>query len=266
MIRIVSHLHSTYSYDGHESLADIKLALIERGISVACMTEHVDELTPEKAREFIAQCQALSDVSFLFIPGFEMPYLGTHILVIGAHRYTWDADNAQQSLSEWIDNGAIAVVAHPHRNDFQFDTFMRESTIGMEVWNSQYDGKYAPRPRALSTFTQLRSAQPTYHAFAGIDLHRLEHLGGPEIIMESSLEEKSILSALKNGNYHIQGSSVRIGSDAKIAVNSFGLWVIGMGSVIAITIGKGISRMLRKSGLGSSVVIKNLRRRVRRNL
>ena len=65
----VLHVHSTYSYDGKESLLSLRNFLVEKGISFCCLTEHTDYLTLEEAQRFAQECRALSTGTFLFIPG-----------------------------------------------------------------------------------------------------------------------------------------------------------------------------------------------------
>ena len=79
-VKGILHCHSTYSYDAKLSLPELKKLLQKKGLSFACMTEHTDELTKERAVAFVEECRSLSDGSFIFIPGFEVPYKHAHIL------------------------------------------------------------------------------------------------------------------------------------------------------------------------------------------
>lgn len=262
-IPAVLHLHSTYSYDGSETLDSIKHALQERGISVACMTEHVEDLSPDRAREFIQECGRLSDENFLLIPGFEIPYLGTHILVVGADQFLWDG-NPEQSLDAWVKHGALAIVAHPHRNGFIFDEFMQTNTVGMEIWNSQYDGKLAPRRSSVKTLRKLQTRHQGYLAFGSIDMHRLHHIGGPELVFEvSELTVPRVLDTLRHGQYELQRAGVAISSHGDVIRGSISFSML---SVSIVTVGKNMSRIFKILGLHNVGPIRWLRRKVRQRI
>ncbi len=265
-IRGLLHLHSHYSYDGQETLSQIKHELVSSGISFACMTEHVDTLNASQAEKFIRECQELSEKNFVFIPGFEVPYLGTHIIIIGAHTFKYNPDTIPQSIQEWVEAGAFAIIAHPHRNGFKIDNFMLENTIGSEIWNSQYDGKVAPRPRALSWFHSLKKKKDSYRAFGSVDMHRFDHLGGPQLIVEAPYPlEEFIVSSLRNGSYHIQRKDVRLSSSGILMDGSpLLLSLRGWLSVGWITAGKKINRVLKFFGLASFPFFRSLRKAIRR--
>jgi hypothetical protein len=259
------HIHSKYSYDGQESLVRIKEELISWGISFACVTEHVDALSENKAEEFIKECHALSGSDFILIPGFEAPYLGTHLILINVQAYGYDSNNVPQSIKKWISEGAMAIVAHPHRNGFQYDDFMLEHTTGSEIWNSQYDGKLAPRLKALQWFRELKKKKDSYLAFGSMDMHRIYHLGGPQVVINGgTLSTSYILESIRAGRYVIERGPVTIDSKGDILSGSaFLLHIVGSISVAMITIGKKCSRFLRRMGLHSLPGISLLRRKIR---
>jgi predicted metal-dependent phosphoesterase TrpH len=213
IVRGVTHLHSTYSYDGKVPLDQLRALLVERGIQFACVTEHTDKFTKEQAEAFVWECGELSDERFVFVPGFEVPYKRAHILMIGATKFvSQHAD--ERTLAEWKQGDVFSVLAHPHRNGFIIDASMDAILDGVEVWNSQYDGKHGPRFRALELRRDRESQKHPTLATAGLDLHRPEHLGGPEVHCEvEELTQKAILWALRAGKYTFGVPGVRL--DAK---------------------------------------------------
>ena len=42
---------------------------------------------------------------------------------------------------------------------------------GVEVWNTKYDGQYAPRPGTFELLGRLKTRRPDVRAFYGLDLH-----------------------------------------------------------------------------------------------
>ncbi len=208
-----AHIHSRYSYDGAVSLADLRKECLARDMRFALMAEHTDHLMPEAAEEFIRECRRLSDAEFILIPGFEVSYLGTHVLVIGASRYH-HGQSAAELLMRWRAEGALLVLAHPHRNGYRMDHFLREQLDGIEIWNSQYDGIWAPRTRAWDMLPTMVSS---VRAFGSLDLHRFSHINGPRLAMTvAALDEADIIARLRQGAFSIRRGKVSVLSDGTL--------------------------------------------------
>ena len=151
----ILHCHSNYSYDAKLSLRDLRELFITKGLSFVCMTEHTDEMNYERARTFIHECDMLSDTKFKFIPGFEVPYLNAHILMIGCREFFKNYAPDINTLREWTRHAPFVVLAHPVRNDFGVDTLLLNELDAVEVWNQQYEGKRVPRTKSLALFESL---------------------------------------------------------------------------------------------------------------
>ena len=243
VIKTIAHVHSTYSYDGVESLQNLKEMFKQSGIQCVLMSEHTDKITNVEAQAFIDECRLISDKDIMFIPGFEVPYKKAHILMFGARGFVSNTAD-EISLVKWRENVALSVLAHPHRNDFVIDTVMRSVIDGVEVWNSQYDGKIAPRFAAIDLCTEEDTVR-----FAGLDFHRVEHKDGP--IMEVETEEFSeiyILQALAKGNFTIVGNEVNL--------PALGLWNCGTllrlkskNSILLIEFSKRVNKLLHSLGI-----------------
>ncbi len=246
--RGVIHVHSTHSYDGKVSLTELKAMLQSCGVSFACMTEHADKLTKEAATAFVAECQQLSDASFVFVPGFEVPYKDAHVLHIGATTFVASVAHNAETLAAWRREAPLVVLAHPVRNRFVVDEVLLRQLDGIEVWNQQYDGKRLPRTKSVALLTSLRR-QKELIATGGIDLHRREHLGSPYTTLELPvLTTAAIVAALKAG----QG---RFGYE-EFWFDAITPWVptwhARLQSVYAcsvIVLGKGVNAVLAKLGL-----------------
>ncbi|MCK5096382.1 MAG: PHP domain-containing protein [Candidatus Pacebacteria bacterium] len=239
----VSHIHSLYSYDAKLSLAELKKTFKEQGIQFALMTEHTDKLLQEEAKAFVKECQKLSDKDFVFVPGFEVPYRMSHVLMIGAKEFV--AQHADEALLlQWREKASFSVLAHPQLNHFIVDTTMKEVIDGVEVWNSQYDGKYVPRPQALKLLKELQGDKNIF-AFAGLDFHRKEHLNGPQMTMEvEKLTESAILKNIQTGTYTLGKNTITIGSNGTISGNPFLLTWKSAISIGFITLSKKINKLL----------------------
>lgn len=261
----VLHLHTTYSYDGKLSLDELKGFLVEHNVQFALITEHTDEMTKDAGEEFIAACREKSDERIVLVPGFEVPYGGRHILMVGAHRFVRGGiDNTSDDIREWRNAVELAVFAHPHRNDFSVDRTMEEILDGIEVWNSQYDGKFTPRFKSLALLRRLERRGKKMRAYAGLDLHREEHEGGPRIAIENiGLSYGDIMNALKNGRYTLEKGKVFVSSEGNVLGNILFLRVKSLFFIGIVSFLKRVSRYTKALGIP---VPQKLRRRIRSKL
>lgn len=252
------HLHSTHSYDGKLSLSELKQLFQKNGLSFACMTEHSDTLTAQTAATFVAECRALSDESFVFVPGFEVPYKNAHVLHIGATTFvTAMADGT--TLREWRGVTPLVVLAHPVRNKFEVDQTLAECLDGVEVWNQHYDGKRAPRPHSFTLLDSLRKKKPLI-ATGGIDLHRAEHFGSPLLQLEcTELSETSVIAALEAGQFTFGNSIYTYGAN-EVAALTLSLRIKSALSIFVIVVGKNVNAALAAGGLS---LPKSLKRFIR---
>ncbi|HEY4502297.1 MAG TPA: hypothetical protein VJH21_00505 [Candidatus Paceibacterota bacterium] len=255
------HLHSVYSYDAKLTLSELKKFFVGEGLSFALMTEHTDDMQVEDAMRFIGECRSLSDKTFVFVPGFEVPYKDTHILMIGAN--TFFAGEGPRILKKFKSCSVRAVLAHPHKHGFGVDDTLAEIIDGVEIWNSQYDGKYAPRTKSVDLFNRLRIS-PSFHAFAGWDLHRIEHAGGPTLNCKiKQLTEENILSALRHGEFTINGRGSILASNGSVIAGG-GRVIILMGNIASlfILLGKRVNALLAYFGVHPPRFLRRLIRRV----
>ncbi len=254
-IRGALHVHSTHSYDGSMSLGELKQTFQKHGLSFACMTEHTDFLDEVRARIFVEECRALSDASFVFIPGFEVPYQDAHVLMIGCERFLGQSAD-REGLLHWTSASRLTVLAHPVRNHFRVDDPLGGVLDGIEIWNGQYDGIRAPRTRAARLYERLLFARPHLLRTAGLDLHRAEHVHGPVVALEISiLSSETIIAALSAGTYTFSDIPAR------------GVWrpslrTIGTSffSSTLVSLGKRTNALLKHFGISAP---KSLRRRIR---
>lgn len=222
-------MHSTYSYDGKESLQTLRDFLMVNGVSFCCLTEHTDQMTLEQAQLFVQECKMLSTSQFVFIPGFEVPYKvnakgkegvlghrGAHILLVGTEVFLGQFADGEM-LKTWSRASALTILAHPVRNAFIVDETMEEVLDGVEIWNQQYEGKLAPRQRSVRLLKTLQKQNQLLLATCGLDFHRKEHFGSPLYTLDiQNLTYDLILSALKKGEYTFGREGV--------SVSSLGFW------------------------------------------
>lgn len=245
----ILHAHSTYSYDGKLCLAELKTLLFKHGHSFCCVTEHTDELTPEQATAFVAECERLSDQAFVFVPGFEVPYKDAHVLHIGTTEFLGQfADPGM--LMRWRAATPFVVLAHPVRNRFKIDETLASVIDGIEVWNQQYEGKAAPRFRSLKLFRDLWLAKENLLVTGGLDFHRKEHYGTPHVTLEvDSLTVEKVVDQLRLGFYTVEGKRVVLTAHGEFKKGGGLLTRLASAvSIFIITVGKAINKVLALFG------------------
>jgi hypothetical protein len=115
------------------------------------------------------------------------------------------------------ESGGLAVVAHPKDTAFpaieQFDPL----PDGIEVWNSKYDGRYAPRPVTFALLARLRARRPTIRAFYGQDLHwRRQCRALFTAVDVGRVDRDAVLNALARGAYVGMKGAMRLPADGAI--------------------------------------------------
>lgn len=262
-IKGIVHTHSCYSYDAKLTLSELRTLCRSRGLQFACMTEHTDELTKERAAEFVSECDRLSDDEFRFIPGFEVPYGRAHILMIGMRAWYGVYAQTIEALQRWTSEALFVVLAHPVRNHFCVSNELLHEIDALEVWNQQYEGKRVPRIQSLRLFESLRKTKPTLVATGGIDFHRAEHFGAPLVTLDvDSLTEANIIQKLQTGAFTVSSDRALIyGSlpDTHERIRMY-RWESHF-SVVTILMGKLVNKILATFGLSFPASLKHLIRR-----
>lgn len=263
MVQGIVHCHSTYSYDAKMSLRELRELFVANGVQFVCMTEHTDDLTKERAAAFLAECAALSDETFLFIPGFEVPYRRAHILMIGIRNFFERYAPTLDVLRTWSDSASFVVLAHPVRNRFEVEDGLLEQIDALEVWNQQYEGKRVPRVRSLRLFDTLKKKKPSLVATGGIDFHRKEHFSAPLVHLEvEALREVDIIEKLKAGAFtSVSPQAVVYGTLPNVKELIRKHRIESHLSVSIIVLGKFVNKVLASLGLSFPKSLKQLVRR-----
>jgi len=201
MLKGALHAHSTYS-DGEFTLPELREIYLSEGCSFLCMTDHAEYFDQVAIERYVSECDALSDKTFRLVAGLEYRCeRDMHILGYCATKLTQSSD-PQEVIRHIAAQQAVSVIAHP-RNDFfpwieGFDTL----PLGIETWNTKYDGRYAPRPGTFALLRRLQQRSPEMHAFYGQDLHWKKQFRGLRVVLDcDSLDPSAILDALSAGKY-----------------------------------------------------------------
>ena len=217
MVKAILHAHSTYS-DGEFTLPEIKRICSEQGCSVVCMTDHAESFDQGKLAEYIRECGALSDQQFSFICGLEYECeQRMHILGYGVTALASTTD-PQKVIRHIEEHGGLAVIAHPKDTMFPWIESFETLPLGIETWNSKYDGRYAPRPATFDLLLRLRHRRPGMRAFYGQDLHWKKQFRGlfTQLECDSSTRE-AVLGALSAGAFSGLKGDLRLPSSGELS-------------------------------------------------
>jgi hypothetical protein len=201
MMRGALHAHSTYS-DGEFTLAELRDIFRAEGCSFLCMTDHAEYFDQQSMDRYRAECESLSDKDFRMVAGLEYRCeRDMHILGYCATKLT-QSTNPEEVIRHIGSQGAVSVIAHPKDDFFPWIESFEALPMGIETWNSKYDGRYAPRPGTFALLQRLQQRAPQMHAFYGMDLHWKKQFRGLRVALDcNSLESSAILGALVAGNY-----------------------------------------------------------------
>jgi hypothetical protein len=203
MLKGALHVHSTYS-DGEFTLRELRRELSSDGFAFACLSDHAEWLNERRRDEYLAESRELSDESFTFVAGLEYECeQRLHIVGYGSTGLlsTTDPVDVIRQIEE---AGAVAVIAHPKTALFPWIETFERLPAGIEVWNSKYDGRYAPRAETFALLDRLRARRSDLRAFYGQDLHWRHQYRGLQVVVDSASNNSApdaILSALRSGGF-----------------------------------------------------------------
>lgn len=202
MLKGALHLHTTYS-DGEFTLAELREVLRAAGCDFALMTDHAEDFDAAKVKDYVAECAALSDDKFTFIPGLEFECeQRMHILGLGVTELV-TTQNPEEVIRHIAAHNGVSVIAHPKNEFFDWIEGFTSLPDGIETWNSKYDSRYAPRPGTFELLQRLQTRKPQMCAFYGIDLHwRHQYRGLFNQVECATTKRDDLFAALNTGRFH----------------------------------------------------------------
>jgi hypothetical protein len=216
MLKGALHAHSTYS-DGEFTLAELREIFLSEGCSFLCMTDHAEYFDQQSIAHYKAECDSLSDKRFCMVAGLEYRCQGDmHILGYGATKPT-QSTNPEEVIRHIGSQDAISVIAHPKDEFFPWIEGFATLPMGIETWNSKYDGRYAPRPGTFALLQRLKQRAPRMQAFYGMDLHWKKQFRRMRVVLDcDSVEPAAILAALAAGKYSGQKDDLLLPSSGEL--------------------------------------------------
>jgi hypothetical protein len=224
MLKAALHVHSTYS-DGEFTLAELRKIYSNDGCAVVCLTDHAECFDEAKLADYVCECASLSDRNFLFVCGLEYGCeRRMHILGYGVTELA-NTQDPQQVIRHIEKHSGLAVIAHPADATFPWIEGFEVLPMGIETWNSKYDGRYAPRPATFDLLRRLRQRRPEMLAFFGQDLHWKRQFRGLFTQLEcDAVQRDVVLGHLRSGRYFGAKGALHLSSSGALShelVSSF---------------------------------------------
>jgi hypothetical protein len=216
MIKAALHVHSTYS-DGEFTMPELREKYLRAGCALVAMSDHADAFDEEMLRSYIAECERLSDARLTFLAGLEFGCVQRiHILGYGVTALI-DSDDPATVIAHIHDHGGVAVVAHPPTALFGFLEQPVQSADGVEVWNSKYDSRYAPRPETFDYVRGQQRPDGRPFGFYGQDLHWRKQFAELFTRVDApDTTRAAVLDALVSGRFTGTTGEISLGSDATL--------------------------------------------------
>ena len=213
MVKGALHIHSTYS-DGEFTLRELREIYLAAGCRFACVADHADWFGEASLRAYVDECAALSDDRFTFVAGLEFPcFERLHIVGYGVTALV-DTPEPAGVIRHIHACGGVSVVAHPKDLHFEWIAGFDPLPDGLEVWNSKYDGRYAPRAGTFELLRRLQARRSDLRAFYGQDLHwRTQYRGLMVHLDTATVTRDAVLGALRIGAFHGEKDGMRLPSD-----------------------------------------------------
>jgi hypothetical protein len=183
------------------------------GCDFVCMTDHAEYFDAASIKSYVEECRSLSDDRFRFVAGLEYTCDNRmHVLGYGVTSPVTTTD-PQKVIRHIKGEGGISVIAHPMDGAFEWIESFEELPDGIEVWNSKYDGRYAPRPGTFRLLARLQAREPRMRAFYGQDMHwKKQHRGLLQIVRCESATGEEVLAAFARGDYHATKENLELPS------------------------------------------------------
>jgi hypothetical protein len=212
----IIHVHSTLSYDGQHTLAQLASFGRARGYSFIGMTEHSDTFDDAKMKVLVDECERLSDDRFLLIAGIEYSCEGNlHLIGLGIRHFTGEKDPV--TVARFIRaQGGLAVVSHPSRYGYEIPAALVAEIDGIEVWNASNDSRFVPDRKVIDLWCGLKRHNPTLTAFGGQDLHRITPQRHVRLVLsgeDGELTIRRLLARLRAGNFIVSNRYLLVGGD-----------------------------------------------------
>lgn len=249
------HCHSTHSFDGQFSYAQLREFFMAKGLFFACMTEHIEYLDQPKIDAIFEACDEHSDDQFLFVPGIEMDYFKIYFL--GLDRAEVDFSSHRSQFDSLYPKARMCVFSHPIKARYRYPPWLIERCDAVEILNTKHDGRHYFRPQSERLLLQVRRQRPGVVGLAGMDFHGPRQYSGVHLVLREPvpLTMEAVMDEIKSGHFELHMNGRPFSDVAG--------WerVLLRGRIHAMDFSHGINERLANSGIRIPYGIKRLLRR-----
>ena len=250
------HCHSTHSFDGSCSYAELRALFRDKGLHFACMTEHIEYLDQAKVDAIICDCRLHSDGEFLFVPGIEMDCFTIYFL--GVDDVTIDFTDNLSIFRSIHPKAALCVFSHPVKAGFDYPEWLVEICDAVEVLNTKHDGQHYLRPQSESLLGRVRTVRPGAVGLAGMDFHGYSNYSPFHLRLTrpGPLTPSFVLGQLKQGNFSVYKGDLPLASIKPLRRNYLRSRILAMDMAhfvnrkvqgLGFKLPRSIHRLLRKT-------------------
>ncbi len=229
--RGIYHIHSTFSYDGHNGLGEIAAWAKSLGLEFVLLTEHDLGFDQGKFEEYCIQCANNSD-DVLLVPGieYEVIHAGAkiHVGAIGVP-VLMDKKTISQGLMALIDaihrHNGLAVLHHPANIKKVLDRQMMDKFDLVELWNTKFDCGFSPNLQLVHWLHRMKHQGPY---LVSADIHDVNRFGKGNTayidlqIRPAALHVSTVIGCLRHRRYRCRVGSWRVLPNGAYEVP--GLW------------------------------------------
>ncbi len=220
----IYHIHSDFSYDGKNCLAEIATWAKNNRLDFVLLTEHDVGFDQEKFDDYCRQCSKHSG-DVLLVPGieYEVVHQGAiiHIGAIGLSLLL-DRNIIEQGLLPLVEaihrHGGLAILHHPNNIKGVLNKKLIEPFDFIELWNTKFDCGFAPNLQFLHWLQGMNSKGPY---LVSADIHEVDRFGKANIafidmdIKSDTLQLSIIAHGMRQRRYLCRTGSWRFSPDGK---------------------------------------------------
>jgi hypothetical protein len=249
-LRGLAHAHSTRSFDGALTYAELRRTFRGAGLDFACMTEHIEELTQPDVDAIIADCRAHSDGEFLFIPGIEMDCFTIYFLGLSAA--TVDFRDNRTIFDSLRPHARLCVLSHPIKAGYRYPDWVVRQCDAVEILNTKHDGRFYFRPQSERLLARVRRSRPEVVPVVGMDFHQPDQLAPIHMRLTEAgpLTGDFVLGALARGHVDFYDGERRMRDVGAVARG------VARARIHAMDAAHAANRWLRRRGIKLPKVIR----------
>jgi len=227
------HVHSDFSYDGKNSIKELKNWGKTQGLNFIILTEHDNDFDDVKFKTYYNECVIQSSEDLIFIPGIEYSFGSQrhiHINVFGVEeliKTNNTLNDIPRFLTDVAAKGGLSVLNHPKSVVKEIQHIDFSALFGVELWNTKSDFLYSPDPR---TNKFIKSKLTNKVIFATSDIHKIPNSAYAAIESEELINDtKSVIDLIKNKKFFcvFEGKTIENNFEA-IQLNTLLLFLAGI--------------------------------------